>query len=125
MTINVCYEEGHTPGTTNCKVYGLGTSSPESKDGWTVYAVYDLEGVAGIADALLEALAGFEVDYSDPSFASVVPESANVVAGLLDTILARSDYADIPYRSLTRQWRADHWVEVVRRNVPLSDVRAP
>ena len=121
MKISVCYEEGHTPGSTKCRTYGIGASQSEVEDGWVVYAVYELPDMPELAGLLIEALAGFEVGYDDPSFASIVPDSANVVSGLIDMILARSDYSDIPYRSLTRPWRADYCIEVVRRKIPASD----
>jgi len=121
MKISVCYEEGHAPGSAKCRIYGFGTSPSEVEDGWTVYAVYELPDMPKLAGQLIEALAGFEVEYDDPSFESIVPDSANVVSGLIDMILARSDYSDIPYRSLTRPWRADYCIEVVRRKIPASE----
>lgn len=122
MKIAVCYEEGHTPGSTRCMVRGFGSSPSEAEVGWIVYAVYELPDEPRLPLLLQESLAGFGVECSDPSFASALPESANVVAGLLDSILARADFADLPFRSLTRPWQADYCLEVVRRKVPASEI---
>ena len=72
----------------------------------------------------MDALAKFNIEYNDPSFASIIPESANITAGLVDMILARSDFADIQYKSLTRYWKADCWTETTRRIIPSSEVVA-
>ena len=42
MKITICYEEGHTPVSTKCKVYGIGSTQYEVDDGWVVYSIEDL-----------------------------------------------------------------------------------
>lgn len=125
MKVSICYEEGHSTVSDRCRVYGMSPDAASIEPGWTVYAVYEMPDTPRLAMELIDALAKFNVEYHDPSFASVVPESANVTAGLVDMILARSDFAEMPYTSLTRQWRAESWTEISRRKVPSSEVRLP
>ena len=122
MKITICYEEGHTPGSVGCRVYGFASSTMETvQPGWIVYSIYELPDTPQLSFALIDALKKFEVDYSDRLFAPVVPESACVVSGLIDMLLARSDFADMPYTSLTRKWRDDKWTEIKRRIVSDKD----
>ena len=125
MKVTICYEEGHSTVSGKCRVYGLSPDTASVSPGWIVYAVYELPNTPRLAMELLDALVKFNVEYDDASFASVVPESANVTAGLVDMILARSDFADIPYKSLTRQWKANYWTETTRRTVPASEITMP
>lgn len=125
MKVTICYEEGHTTISGKCRVFGLSPSATSIPAGWAVYAVYELPDTPRLAKWLLDAFANFQVEYDDATFKSVVPESANVTAGLVDMILARSDFADIPYKSLTRQLKANYWTETTRRTVPASEVIVP
>ena len=125
MKITVCYEEGQTPGSTKCKVYGLNAPQYEADDGWVVYSIYEIQGDPNLADIVIEYLRQYGTEYDDGSFASVVPESANVLSGIMDMVLARDDFAGIPYKSFTRQWRADKWTEITRRYIADADFRAP
>lgn len=122
MKITICYEDGHTPCSSGCRVYGFASSAMETvRPGWIVYSIYELPDTPQLSLALIDALKKFEVDYSDTSFASIVPESACVVSGLIDMLLARSDFANMPYTSLTRKWRDDKWTEIKRRIVSDKD----
>ena len=125
MKVTICYEKGHATVSDKCRIFGLSPNALTVSPGWMVYAVYELPDTPRLAMALLDALVKYQVEYDDASFASVVPESANVIAGLVDMILARSDFADIPYKSLVRQWKADYWTEITRRTVPASEVAMP
>lgn len=123
MKITICYREDHTSVSDECKVYGFTPSAIEP--GWIPYAIYELPEAHQLAIELVDALGKFQVEYDDITFDSPVPESANVTAGLVDMILARSEFADIPYKSLTRQWKADYWIETTRRRIPVSEVKTP
>ena len=125
MIITVCYEEGHTPGTTRCKAYGFGSSKYEVDKDWVVYSIYDIQGEPKLAELVIDYLKQYGVEYTDTSFASTVPDSAHVLSGIIDMVLARDDFASIPYKSYTRQWRADKWTEIARRYIPDSDFKAP
>ena len=125
MKILICYEDGHAPVATKCRVLGFSSNAGPVPNGWIVYAAYDIPDLPRLAPALVESLEKFEVEYSDPTFAKEVPESANVTAGLLDMILARSDFAEVPYTSRTRQWRSAFWTEIRRRAIPVSELREP
>lgn len=125
MKVSICHEEGHSTVSDRCRVYGLSPNAASIEPGWVVYAVYELPDTPRLAMELFDALVKFHVKYDDTSFASVVPESANVTAGLVDMILARTDFADIPYKSLVRQWKANYWTETTRRTVPVSEITTP
>lgn len=125
MKIHVCYKEGHATVSEGCRVFGFDNRNAEDRSGWVTYAAYELPDVSRLNMEMLDALSKFGVEYGDASFSSIVPESASVTAGILDMILARSEFSDIPYRSLTRQWRSDFWTEVVRRKIPVSELKEP
>ena len=125
MKITVCYEEGHTPGSTKCKVYGFDVAQYKVDNGWVVYSIYEIEGEPNLADFVVDYIKQYGVEYSDKSFASIVPESANVVSSIVDMILARHEFSGIPYDSYTRQRGADKWTEISRRYIMDEDFKVP
>lgn len=125
MKITVCYPGGRTPLSDVCRVFGFGEASHGPGSEWVPYAVFDMPDPGRMRTELIKALAMFEVEYRDETFSSTVPGSANVTAGLIETLLARSDFIHVPYRLLTRQRNADFCTEIVRRTVPASAITEP
>lgn len=130
MKITVCYPSDSAPLDCRCRIYGFGAASDEPGPEWTEYAAFYLPDARRIAaaliDALGDALARFdEAEYRDEKFSSTVPESAECFTYLVSRVLARDEFRDIPYRSLTRQWNADFCTETVHRTVPASAIREP
>lgn len=124
MKITICHKSGDNPVTVGCRVYGFENKSHAIESGWIIYAVYELPDTPELAAALIDALSKYDVNYSDASFSSVVPESANMMAGLIDQAMARDEFWDIPYKSLTRQRNDDHWIEITRRMVACPGLKA-
>ncbi len=127
MKITICYEKGHSHVAISsqgvgCRVYGFENQDYTVEDNWVVYSIYELPDTPQLANALVDAIVLNEVEYRDPKFSTPVPESACVVSGLLDMLLARDDYAAITYTSYTRKWRSDKWTEVKRRIVADKEV---
>ena len=119
MKITICYEEGHTPVSAKCKVYGFGNPPSAIEEGWVEYAIYELPDVQSkLIPAIFKELAEYGVTYNDADFASPIPESADVVTGEIKTILACSEFLEIPYKSLTHQREQNMWIEISRRIVP-------
>lgn len=120
MTVQIFHREGETPGNRGCLVRGFHDEGTDAPTGWRMFASYEMYAPAQFAASLVTAIQLFGADYSDVSFGSPVPESAYVVAGLVDTLLARSEYSKVPYTSRTRPWRSDTITEVTRRFVPMA-----
>ena len=124
MQIIICYKEGHTPVSAKCKVYGFGNPPPTIEKGWVKYAIYELADVQNkLIPALFEELAEYGVSYKDATFASIIPESADVVATAIRIILERSDFLEIPYKSLTHQRAQNAWIEISRRLIPAQAIK--
>lgn len=125
MRITICYPHGRSPLYETCRVFGFGDTAQLIGKEWVVYETFDLPDAGRVATALVDALVNFGTEYRDESFSSSVPESASITAGLIEITLSRSDFWDIPYRSLTRQRDADFCTEIVRRAVPASAITEP
>ena len=124
MKITISNRKDDNAVTVGCKVIGFSERQNDASPEWTAHAVYEIPDASGIAEALVDALSTYGIQYGDLSFSSVVPESAIMMAGLMDQTLASDGFCKIPYRSLTRQ-RDGSWEEHTRRFLSAEHVKEP
>lgn len=113
MKIIICYADGNGNTTGKCRVFGFSRKGVD--EGLTVHAVFELPDIPELATEILDCLDKFRSDYHDAGFNDTVPQSANIVTGIIEMILLRESHEDVPYRIIFRNMeRSDLFTKVER-----------
>lgn len=99
MKITICYADGDCNDTGKCRVFGF---SDSFNGKMKVHAELDFPEIPGLANMLIDSLNKMGSDYHDVALSGTVPQSANIVTGIVECILSREEHQGVPYRAVIR-----------------------